>query len=86
MKAVLTLLFVLTFGAFALANTNNTDVTKVNGIQMGIVLDDSLNNTVATSEITFTSENKVARLYMFKNSRVKKALSFRTKRNKAKLA
>ncbi len=33
-----------------------------------------------------TNENTVARLYKFKNSRVKKALSFTTKRNKAKLA
>ena len=32
------------------------------------------------------TETSVARLYKFKNSRVKKALSFRTKRNKSKLA
>ncbi|NNJ90003.1 MAG: hypothetical protein HKP53_11425, partial [Eudoraea sp.] len=31
-------------------------------------------------------ENSVARLYRFKNSRIKKELSFKTKRNTAKLA
>ena len=31
-------------------------------------------------------EVKVARLYKFKNSRVKKALAFKTKRDKAKMA
>ena len=43
--------------------------------------------TVEMSIVTSTTnENTVARLYKFKNSRVKKALSFTTKRNKAKLA
>jgi len=31
-------------------------------------------------------ENHTARLYMFKNSRIKKELAFKTKRNKSKLA
>mgnify|MGYP003114565429 FL=1 len=37
-------------------------------------------------EVSVKNENKIARLYMFKNSRVKKELSFSTKLNKAKLA
>ncbi|WP_297704699.1 hypothetical protein [uncultured Eudoraea sp.] len=47
--------------------------TKVETIEMSIVT-------------STTKENTVARLYKNKNSRVKKALSFTTKRNKAKLA
>jgi hypothetical protein len=38
------------------------------------------------NDVSAKNENKVARLYMFKNSRVKKELSFSTKLNKAKLA
>ncbi|NND80419.1 MAG: hypothetical protein HKN53_11010 [Maribacter sp.] len=72
MKTILTLLFVLTIGAAAQAQDAKVDV-KVETIEMSIV------NTT-------TNENTVARLYKFKNSRVKKALSFTTKRNKAKLA
>ena len=34
----------------------------------------------------FPKGESVARLYLFKNSRVKKELAFRTKANKAKLA
>jgi len=37
-------------------------------------------------KIEKTSNKEVARLYKFKNSRIKKALSFTTKRNKAKMA
>jgi len=32
------------------------------------------------------NETEVARLYKFKNSRVKKALTFKTKRNNSKIA
>ncbi|MBT8298055.1 MAG: hypothetical protein KJO52_06945 [Maribacter sp.] len=72
MKTILTLIFVLTIGAAAQAQDAKVDV-KVETIEMSIVT-------------TTTNENTVARLYKFKNSRVKKALSFTTKRNKSKLA
>jgi len=72
MKTILTILFVLTIGVTAQAQDAKVDV-KVETIE----------KTIATST---TNENIVARLYKFKNSRVKKALSFTTKRNKAKLA
>jgi hypothetical protein len=46
--------------------------------------------TIVTStenkEASLKSTNEVARLYKYKNSRVKKALSFTTKKNKAKMA
>jgi hypothetical protein len=78
MKTLLTLIFVLFIGMAAQAN-NVGQETKVETVAMGIV-------TVVKNEVSVKNENKVARLYMFKNSRIKKELSFTTKLNKAKLA
>jgi len=72
MKTILTILFVLTIGVTAQAQDAKVDV-KVETVEM----------TIVTST---TNGNTVARLYKFKNSRVKKALTFTTKRNKAKMA
>ena len=72
MKTILTILFVLTIGVTAQAQDTMSD-SKVETVEM----------TIVTST---TNENSVARLYKFKNSKIKKALSFTTKRNKAKLA
>ena len=78
MKTLFTLIFVLFIGVAAQANTVGQEV-KVETISMSIV-------TSSEKEVSVKNENKVARLYMFKNSRVKKELSFSTKLNKAKLA
>ncbi len=78
MKTLLTLIFVLFIGMAAQAN-NVGQETKVETVAMGIV-------TVVKNEVSVKNENQVARLYMFKNSRIKKELSFTTKLNKAKLA
>ena len=78
MKTLLTLIFVLFIGIAAQANTVGQEV-KVETVTMSIV-------TSTENEVSLKNENKVARLYMFKNSRVKKELSFSTKLNKAKLA
>ena len=72
MKTLLTLIFILFIGVAAQAQDSASE-TRVIAIEMSI----------ATST---TNENTVARVYRYKNSRVKKALSFTTKRNKAKLA
>lgn len=72
MKTILTLIFVLTIGMTAQAQDAKVDI-KVETVQKAIVTSTSNGNTVA-------------RLFKFKNSRVKKALSFSTKRNKAKMA
>jgi len=72
MKTIVTLIFVLFIGVAAQAQDAKVD-TKVETIEMSI----------ATPTI---KENTVARLYKNKNSRVKKALTFTTKRNSAKLA
>jgi hypothetical protein len=85
MKAILTLLFVLFFGLTAFAqNTNSNDT--VESIKMGIVLDSGVITINDTKEVKINTEKSVARLYKFKNSRVKKALAFTTKKDKPKLA
>ncbi|MFK5972782.1 MAG: hypothetical protein QM485_05830 [Flavobacteriaceae bacterium] len=72
MKTIATLIFILFIGVAAQAQDASEEV-KIETVEMTIV-------TPAAKE------NSVARLYKFKNSKVKKALSFTTKRNKAKLA
>ena len=86
MKVILTLLFVLFFGAMSVAQDNKVEL-KPKGVQTEIVIQ---NTDVKTAEvikvITIQNDNSIARLYRYKNSRIKKALAFTTKRNKAKLA
>ena len=77
MKTLITLIFVLTIGLTAQAQDEAAEV-KVEAIEMTIV--------TTTSTTTVKKEEKVARLYRRANSKVKKALSFTTKRNKSKLA
>ena len=77
MKTLITLIFVLMIGVTAQAQDKAAEV-KVETIEMTIV--------TATENTTVKQEEKVARLYRRANSTVKKALSFTTKRNKAKLA
>lgn len=78
MKTILTITFVLFIGMVAQAQ--NAEIkTKVVSVEM--------TNAASTSkEVKIETKNEVARLYKFKNSRVKKALEFTTKRNKAKMA
>ncbi|WP_394749799.1 hypothetical protein [Spongiimicrobium salis] len=90
MKAIITLLFVIFLGIFSTQaqDTNRKTETKVNTITTTVVTTTTtLENTLNTfTPATKKNDNSVARLYMFKNSRVKKALSFKTKRSKSKLA
>lgn len=46
----------------------------------------SIVTATAKQEVAVKKENSLARLYMFKNSKVTKELTFATKKNKAKLA
>ncbi|WP_281542769.1 hypothetical protein [Maribacter aestuarii] len=78
MKTIATIFFIFFIGTAAQAQNNITDV-KVETVEMTIV-----NETAY--ELNLDTKTEVARLYKFKNSRVKKALSFTTKRNKAKMA
>ena len=77
MKAILTLLFILIIGVTAQAQNATAEV-------------ETIKTTIVTSNsyesLNLESKTEVARLYKFKNSRIKKALSFTTKKNKAKMA
>ncbi|MDX1766988.1 MAG: hypothetical protein R3294_02980 [Arenibacter troitsensis] len=79
MKTILTLIFVLFIGVAAQAQ-NGAGEVKVETVAMSIA------TATAKQEVAIKNENAVARLYMFKNSKITKALSFSTKLNKAKLA
>ena len=86
MKAILTLVLVVFLGTTAMAKTSQVH-GKVDTVSFGIAT--SITIDFSTQELeTLTLENKqeVARLYKFKNSRVKKALLFKTKRDKSQLA
>ncbi|PQJ14659.1 hypothetical protein [Aureicoccus marinus] len=79
MKATLTLialLFATTFAAASIA-VQAPEVTPI-----------IISVEVSTEEVkeVMADKKEVARLYKFKNSRIKKALSFKTKKNKSKLA
>ena len=79
MKAIVTLIFIIFIGTAAQAQTATKEV-KVQTIEMTIV------SETATEEDVTEKNTEVARLYRRSNSRVKKALSFTTKRNRAKMA
>jgi len=72
MKTIITLIFVLFIGVTAQAQDTKNE-TKVDTVEI-------------TVEVSEANENSVARLYKFKNSKIKKALSFTTKANKSKLS
>lgn len=76
MKAILTFVFFFFISTAAMANTKEVKVDT-------ITKEVNLEITIVTKEIKNT---EVARLYKFKNARVKKALKFSTKANKAKMA
>ena len=82
MKTIATLIFILFIGATAQAQ-NATELVKVETIEMTIVTNTTSNEN---KEAALEKKTEVARLYKYKNSRVKKALSFTTKRNKSKMA
>ena len=75
MKAIVTIIFILFIGLAAQAQNKPAEL-KVDTVKTEIV---------TVTKIT-QQDNAVARLYRRPNSRVKKALSFSTKRNKAKMA
>ena len=75
MKAIVTIIFILFIGLTAQAQ-NQTEEVKVETVKTEIVV---------VTQIT-QEDNAIARLYRRPNSRVKKALKFTTKRNRAKLA
>ncbi|NND15464.1 MAG: hypothetical protein HKN89_03990 [Eudoraea sp.] len=86
MKAIITFILILFFGAAAIAQSNDTTDVKVETIEMGIVLDLGSDVSIDFETVETEEENQVARVYRNKNSRVKKAISFTTKNDRPKLA
>lgn len=78
MKTILTIIAVTFFGTMAMAQDISKEV-KVETKSADVELNVAVQNEIK-------KDRKMTRLYKFKNSRVKKELSFRTKRNNAKLA
>lgn len=78
MKAIVTFIFIIFLGTSAMAQ-GTPKVAMVKTYAAGV----ELNINIDQDDVQM---NEVARLYMFKNSRVKKALKFRTKRNASKIA
>ena len=79
MKTLITLIFVLFIGVAAQAQASTEEV-KVEVIEMTIVTE------TMVKEVVTNKSTEVARLYRRKNSKIKKSLSFTTKRNRAKMA
>ncbi|WP_047419718.1 hypothetical protein [Cellulophaga sp. Hel_I_12] len=80
MKTILTILFILFTGLFAQAQENTVNVKVEVTIETVVLV------TPTIESVLNANETKVARLYMDKNYKVKKELSFATKANKSKLA
>jgi len=78
MKTIFTIIAVTFFGTMASAQDISKEA-KVDTTTMGVELKVEIDNSVR-------KDRKTARLYKFKNSRIKKELSFKTKKNSAKLA
>ncbi|MDF0706393.1 hypothetical protein [Flagellimonas okinawensis] len=78
MKTIFTIIAVTFFGTMAFAQDISKEA-KVDTLAAGVELKVEIDNTIR-------KDRKTARLYKFKNSRIKKELSFKTKKNRAKLA
>ncbi|WP_405396523.1 MULTISPECIES: hypothetical protein [unclassified Maribacter] len=78
MKTIIATIFII-FLSFTAQAQNNTEEVKVETIEMSIV-------TETVNEVKAESNTEVARLYKFKNSRIKRDLNFLTKANKPKMA
>jgi hypothetical protein len=79
MKTIVTILFVLFIGLFANAQDNFKAEKNNAQTEQGVI------KVEAKANVNL-EKNKVARLYMDRNYKVKKELAFKTKANKTKLA
>jgi len=77
MRAILTGLAIIGMGLNTYANQPPIPSNALESISVIGNMDNDLGNHMA--------KEKLVRLYLFKNSRIKKELAFRTKANKAKL-
>lgn len=79
MKTLITLIFVLVIGFTAQAQ-NPTELVRVKTITTTVV------DSSAKQEIVINTENSVSVIFIYKNGKIKKALSFTTPKDKAILA
>ena len=79
MKAIITLVFIILIGATAQAQ-NTTEEVKVVTVEISVV------DATTGKTMKIESNTEVARLYKYKNSKIKKALKFIAKTNKPKMA
>lgn len=84
MKAILTLVLLLIFGATAMAHLNLPGDEKDKTHAVDHVLDCGTDILVGNEE-ALVSDRQIVRVYRSKNSRVKKALRFATKKSRPKL-
>ncbi len=85
MKTVLAFFLVFFLNAAAVAqHTKKHD--KIDTIQMDVVLVTGLPGAFTFKKMGMEKGNGIARLYRYPNSRVKKALSFKTIKDTPKLA
>ncbi len=83
MKTVVTLLLVVFMGVVGLAK-NQPALEKVSTLKKGVILENT--TLISFKNLDFNTNKQITRLYMYKNSRVLRELSFRTKRNKTRQA
>lgn len=85
MKTVLTILVLLFLGTSVVAQ-NQIEHDKVENHKMDFILGHSSSGSLHCKEIKKSEATTVARLYRFKNARIKKELSFSTRKNRAQVA
>ena len=83
MKAIITLVFIILIGATAQAQ-NTPEEVKVVTVENSVV--DATTGKTMEIESNTNNNTEVARLYKYKNSKIKKALKFVAKTNKPKMA
>lgn len=85
MKTIFSLFLLLFLNATSIAQPTKND-DKVQPAQMDVVLVVGLPISIDMEKVGFTKKNGIARLYRYQNARVIKALSFKTKKDRPKLA
>lgn len=84
MKAVVTLILIVVIGAIALPQISSNHESKIQHCKVGLILDHC---TVRSGSCEESSQiDNIARLYKRANTRIRKALNFKIKNTKAKLA
>lgn len=86
MKALITILLILLIGAIALAQNTKSYENKTESFEVGLRLDHCPVRNIDCEELAINANNDIVRLYKRSNTRIYRALNFRIKYTKAKLA